>query len=334
MQKRISRKRFLQICRTAIAGGSILGISGFILRKNRLLQNGGLSVSENYANGHDGHLISPYRLVSSFSVPDRIETFDLAGDSLIVAASNNIFIYDRTGRPLHHFSIRSNLRDLVADRAHIYLLFPARIEVYSYHGEKIREWEASGGSTDFCSIAVARDALFATDAANKNICRFTTDGNFVKFIDSPNGFVIPSYSFGIACVDDVVYCSNSGRHQVEKYSFDGDYLGAFGKAGGAAGMFCGCCNPVHIANTPSGEIITSEKGIPRISCYSRNGEFRSVLLDSKALGGGNTAYNVKVHDDRLLVAGGNQIAVFRYDKATAAKSACSGCDVNCRLRSS
>ena len=97
-------------------------------------------------------------------------------------------------------------------------------------------------------------------------------------------------------------------------------------------MFCGCCNPVHLTYTSTGEIITSEKGNPRVSCYGMDGEFRSLLLDSKALGGGNTAYDIKVSGDKLFIAGNNLISTFQYDKILAAKTACSDCGVDCPLR--
>ena len=333
---KISRKRFLQICKSIIAGGSILGVSGVLLRRSFIRQQGSLEkdkLAPAYTAGlRKDNFTPPYKMVSSFSVPDRIEAFELAGENLIAATPNNIFIYDRTGTLLNNFPIRSDLRDIAADSEHIYLLFPMRIEVYSHEGEWLREWDACNDSSDFCSMTVAHGAVFVTDAANKHICKFTTAGDFVRIIKSPDGFIIPSYTFGITCVDGVIYCSNSGRHQVEKYSLDGEYLGAFGKAGGTAGMFCGCCNPVHLTHTLSGDIITSEKGIPRISCYGINGEFRSMLLDSHALGGGHVAYDVKVHQDKLFVTGKNLICTFQYDKTITTKTGCSGCGKDCPLR--
>jgi len=97
-------------------------------------------------------------------------------------------------------------------------------------------------------------------------------------------------------------------------------------------MFCGCCNPVHLTHTSNGEIITSEKGNPRISCYSSDGKFRSVLLDSKALGGGNVAYNVRLDDDKVIVSGKNRISFFQYDGALAEGTDCSLCGLECPLR--
>ncbi|MDR0573581.1 MAG: hypothetical protein LBG96_06050 [Tannerella sp.] len=333
-KNKISRKRFFKICGSLIAGGSILGVSGLLIRKRFILPDGVLDgrTAGNAAHIRRGAFISPYKLASSFSVPDRIEAFELAGENLIVAASNNIFIYDRTGSLLNNFAVGSNLRDIAADEENIYLLFPTRVEVYNQDGEWLRDWEACSDLSDYCSMAVASESVFVTDAGHKNICKYAKDGTFVQFIQSPNGFVIPSYSFGITCANGVIYSSNSGRHTVEKYSPDGEYLGSFGKAGGGTGMFCGCCNPVHLAYTSTGEIITSEKGNPRISCYGANGEFRSLLLDSKVLGGGHTAYDVKVFDDKIYVAGNNRISTFRYDKMQAAKTVCSDCGVACPLR--
>ena len=330
----VSRKRFLQICGSVIAGGNILAVSGVLFRNRFVIseENTNRKIAGGTVNLRKKAFTSPYKLVSSFSVPDHIEALELIGDNLMVATSNNIFIYDRTGSLLNHFVIGSNLRDIATDNDNLYLLFPTRIEVYNQNGEWIRDWEACSDQSDYCSMAITPEAVFVTDAANKNICKYTIEGNFVTFIHSPNGFIIPSYSFGITYTNGIIYCSNSGRHKIEKYTADGKYIGSFGKAGGSAGMFCGCCNPVHLTYTSTGEIITSEKGNPRISCYGTDGEFRSMLLDSKALGGGNTAYDIKVHNDKLFIAGKNLISTFQYDKVLAAKTACSDCEVDCPLR--
>jgi hypothetical protein len=180
-------------------------------------------------------------------------------------------------------------------------------------------------------MALSSDYIFVTDAENKNICRYTKEGDFLDFILSPNSFVIPSYAFDIIIIQDTIYCSNSGRHRIESYSLEGKYLGSFGKVGIEAGSFVGCCNPGYLAATQYGDIITSEKGIPRISCYGHDGKFRAILLDSKMLGGGTKAYCVKVQDDRIYVAGKNTLSVFVYDSTLAAQSACADCPLECQL---
>lgn len=329
-KQKVSRRKFLQACGSILAGGSIVGLTGVLFHKRFVIPDE--IHKKNNVNLKGEYSSSPYKLVSSFKVPDFIEAFELTGNQIIVAASNNIFIYDETGNLTNNFAVGSNLRDIAADGNNIYLLFATRIEVYNLDGEWQRDWEACSDRSDYCSMAVTPESLFVTDAANKNICQYTTEGNFVRFIQSPDGFVIPSYSFGITYVNETIYCSNPGRHRVEKYTPDGKYTGSFGKAGGMAGMFCGCCNPVHLAYTSTGDILTSEKGNPRISCYSIDGEFRSLLLDSKALGGGNTAYDIKVRKDRLFLAGKDIISTFQYDKTLAVKTACSDCKTDCPLR--
>lgn len=326
--KKITRKKFLNTCGSVLAGGSIAGVSAVLFhrttRQNVVLQD------LQYAEGKPAS--SPYRLTASFAVADNIEGFELWDDKLIVATPNSVCIYDLTGSLLNSFTIDSHLRDIAVDDGLVYLLFPTRIEVCNMNGERVCDWEACSDRSDYCSFAVAAGSVFVTDAAGKNICKYSADGDFVKIIQSPNGFVIPSYTFGIACIGGVVYCSNSGRHQVEMFTPGGEYIGSFGLPGAVAGRFCGCCNPVHLTYTSTGEIITSEKGNPRISCYGSDGQFRSVLLESKALGGGNKAYDVKVQGDKLLVAGKNKVSTFQYDKTLATITACSGCPVSCSLR--
>jgi hypothetical protein len=330
--KKISRKRFFNICGSVIAGSSIVGLTSLFLRNNR--SSGWrqeLSLQELKMQQRES-INSPYKLVSSFSVPDRIDCFEISEDKLIVATLNNIYMYDRKGRLLNNFAVGSNVRDITADSKKIYVLYPTRIETYGMDGQWISDWEACSPESDYCQLALTPGYVFVTDAANKNICKYTTEGGFVSFVQSPNGFIIPSYTFGIAYINGTIYCSNPGRHQVESYSVDGGYIASFGKAGGAAGLFCGCCNPVYLSSTSNGDIITSEKGNPRISCYGSDGQFRSVLLDSKSLGGGNTAYDVKIQKDKIFVAGKNLISVFRYDNTPSANTSCSSCKGGCPLR--
>lgn len=323
---KISRKNFLQTCGSIVAGGSILGISGVLIKDKYPCQTNTLEQS-----GKDTFL-SPYKLVSSFNISEEINSFELFDDKLIVAIPEKVLIYNQSGLLVNSFTVQNNIRDIAVANNLIYLLYPTRIEVCDISGELKQTWEACSKLSDYCSFAVTPEYVFITDAANKNICKYTTEGNFIQFIQSPNGFIIPSYSFGITYIAGIIYCSNPGRHQVESYTTDGEYITSFGKPGGESGLFCGCCNPVYLTYTSTGEIITSEKGIPRISCYGRDGQFRSVLVDSQTLGGGNTAFEVKVLQDKLFIAGKKRISIFQYDNVLATKTTCSNCKVDCPLR--
>ena len=332
----LSRRKFLRTCGSVVAGGSILAVSGVLMHKI-LVQpenhsaGGNGSQSDSSVQSGEGGFKSPYKLASSFKTTDPIEGFEFSGDRLIVATSKKVSVYDLSGNLLHQFAAGDTIRDIVAEKEMIYVLYPTRIEVFSMTGERLREWEACSEESDYCSLAVAPGFVFVTDAANKNICKYTTEGGFVKFIQSPEGFIVPSYSFGITYANGSIFCSNPGRHKVENYTLEGEFIASFGKSGAAAGSFCGCCNPVYLSFN-AGEIITSEKGIPRISCYSPEGEFRTILLDSKSLGGGNVAFDFKINKDKIYVAAKNKISTFQYDLQAAAETACSSCSVDCPLR--
>lgn len=332
-KRKISRKNFLQVAGSVIAGGTILGSTGYLLgNRTKPLDHLG---SNNTVSGNPMSaqpFQSPYKLIASFATSDQIEGFELYNDKMVVATPNNINIYNTKGGLINNFSIGSNLRDIAVENDLIYLLFPARIEVFHFSGQLKAEWEACSDNADYCSMAASPYHLFVTDASNKNICQYTIEGGLERFIESPNRFIIPSYSFGITYANNSIYCSNPGRHSVERYTVKGQYLGSFGEAGDAPGRFCGCCNPVHIDYTSAGEIITSEKGNPRISCYDSEGNFRNLLLDAEQLGGGNTAYKVKVSKDKIFVAGNKMVSTFQFDKVLATNSGCSTCSKNCPLR--
>lgn len=282
----------------------------------------------------DADFVSPYRRVYGFEVEDLIRALDVVEGSIYLALPGVISVYGLSGERQATFSTRGDIRDIAVHEGLVYALFPSRIEVYDRQGSVVKAWDACSDAADYCSLAVSQDGVFVTDASAKNICKYSLDGTLSCFIRSPQGFVVPSYCFGITIMEGTVYCSNPGRHQVESYTPDGEFIAAFGKSGTAPGSFCGCCNPVFLTPSNNGELLTSEKGIPRISCYGSDGTFRSLLLDGKALGGGHAAYDVRVMKDRLVVAGGSKVSVFQYDKRLSQQTACGQCEEDCPLKTS
>lgn len=330
--KNISRKKFLRSFGAVLAGGAVVGVSGVVIKNN--LQKEELAVDANQVKSPvNKGSISPYKQIAAFSVAGDIEAFEQYEGKLYISTVNAISVYDDYGKRLSQFSVKYGItRDIAVNREGVWLLRPTSILLYSFAGELLREWAACSELSDYCSFTLAENFVFVTDRENKNIAKYTGEGGFVKFIDSPNRFIIPSLTFGIEYVNGLIYCSNSGRHQIEFYTLDGEYQGKFGSAGGGAGAFCGCCNPVYLSSTPTGEIITCEKGNPRVSCYGSDGKFRSILLDSKILGGGYAAYEAKISEDKIFAAGKDIITIYVYDKQLAAAGDCAGCGVNCKLR--
>ena len=332
----MDRRKFLKISGSLAVGGIILSVVGrgmwnMLKRPEKIFYDskrtkGPVLLKE------DENFVSPYRRVYGFVAPDDILAMDIEGGSIYVATPNNIYVYGLSGELQTNFSTPSDLRDITIYDGLVYALFQARIEVYDRQGEIVRQWEACSDNADYCSLAVCKEGVFVTDASNKHICKYNLDGSLARFIQSPKGFIVPSYCFGITYMSGKIYCSNPGRHLVESYTTDGEFVASFGKAGADPGAFSGCCNPAIITPSNNGELLTSEKGIPRISCYRADGKFRSVLLDKKALGGGNSAYDVRVMKDKLIVTGGAKVSVFQYDKRLSQQTECGRCEVDCPLK--
>lgn len=287
----------------------------------------------------DGKFVSPYRRISGFVVPAKVSAMDVSGGSIYIATSDSILVYGMSGELQTQYPVHEDVRDIALYADNVYVLFDTRVEVYDRQGEMLQHIDACSVNSNYCSLAVCGDGIFITDIANKNICKYNLDGTLAGFIQSPKGFVVPSFCFSITYVpatvpggEGTICCVNPGRHLVETYSTDGEFLSSFGKAGAGKGAFSGCCNPAIITPANNGELLTSEKGIPRISCYSDKGRFRSVLLDSKALGGGNSAYDVKVMKDKLIVVGGDKVSVFMYDSRMSQNTKCGQCTKDCPLK--
>lgn len=286
-------------------------------------------------NGRDTEnkdFASPYRLTGGFLAQDEISAFDIADEKIVVATQNNISIYSIAGNLINNYAIKSDVRDISYYDGLIYMLFSNRIEAIDLDGNTLKKWDACSETSDYSSLTVFDGGVFVTDASDKIVVKYNLDGTLARFIKSPEGFVVPSYSFGITNNRGMVYCSNPGRHKIEVYDADGNFISSFGKSGTEAGQFSGCCNPVQLATTNAGEILTSEKGIPRISCYATDGTFRSVLLNAKMLGGGHEAYDMRVSGDKLIVAGKNKIQIFQYNNQLAELSLCGSCTADCPMK--
>lgn len=332
----INRRKFLKVCGSAALGAGIAGIAGkkvwdMVAHPDKVFFDA-KSTGSSATTGQKA-LASPFRRVFAFETAQKISALEVTPEAeIILGVEKELLFYGMDGVMHHRLAVSDIIRDLAVHRQSIYVLHPAGITVFGLGGERLAHWQACSELADYCSLTVLDQGVFVTDACAKNICHYRLDGSLVRFIGSPAGFVVPSYSFGITHLEDHIFCSNPGRHCIEEYDIEGNYVGSFGKRGLEAGHFCGCCNPVHLVATPTGELLTSEKGIPRISCYHRDGSFRSILLDQQALGGGHEAYDLRRHDGRLIVAGEQKVSVFQYDYNQDLLSLCGSCTLNCPLK--
>ncbi|WP_430936306.1 hypothetical protein [Saccharicrinis sp. 156] len=253
---------------------------------------------------------SDYKQRASILVKDSVIAFELHGTRLYVAGRESISIYNLRGELVSSFRIKPEARDIEISHKSLFVLYPAHIENYSLTGDSLNAWDACSELSDYTAFTLTKDFVYVSDVGHKNICKYTREGNFVQFIESPDKFITPSHFFDITNKNDTIYCTNPGRHRIESYTLKGDFIAAFGRAGSEAGSFAGCCNPSYIHFDGQGRLLTSEKGNPRISHYNRSGTFNKVLLNHSLLGGGHLPYQLKTFDDKLVTAVKNKIKVF------------------------
>ena len=76
----------------------------------------------------------------------------------------------------------------------------------------------------------------------------------------------------------LIMATDTGRHLVEAWALDGSPVGSFGKFGMTdPAHFVGCCNPVNLALTPNGKVVTAEKMIARVKVYEPTGKLMAVI---------------------------------------------------------
>jgi len=163
------------------------------------------------------------------------------------------------------------------------------IEVFNAKGARTARWESPDPKTWLTGLAAGAKDVFAADAGKLVVLRYDRSGKVVGRIGRKNaernvpGFIVPSPFLDVIIHrDGLLRVNNPGRHRVEAYTFEGDLEGAWGKPSAAIEGFCGCCNPIAIAQLADGRVVTCEKGIPRVKIYSATGVFDSVVAGAES----------------------------------------------------
>jgi sugar lactone lactonase YvrE len=159
-----------------------------------------------------------------------------------------------------------------------------RIEIYDSLGIQAGGFAAS--ETDrpasITAIRVLPNDILVADAAALLIRRFNLQGRSIGLIGNKSKtgkFILPNKSLDLAVdANNRVYATDTGRHQVTCWTLDGTPQGSFGKFGMIQPEdFVGCCNPVNIATTPEGKIVTAEKMVARVKVYEPDGRLLAVI---------------------------------------------------------
>lgn len=172
----------------------------------------------------------------------------------------------------------------VGDDGRVLVAGAGRVEVFFADGSRAGGFPVGEGQqpASLTSIITFGDHILVGDASARIIRRFDPTGRQVGLIGDQSktrAFILPNGNLDIA-VDQsgIVWATDSGRHQVTAWTIDGTPLRKFGKFGmQQAADFTGCCNPVNIAVTADGKIVTAEKAGARVKVFEPDGTLLALI---------------------------------------------------------
>jgi uncharacterized protein (TIGR03663 family) len=163
-----------------------------------------------------------------------------------------------------------------------------RIQVFNAEGALVNAWGSYGecsteipAPSSFCEpwdVTIGPEGdVYVADTWAHRVQRFTADGEFVTQwgtfgeagVDDPLGqarFYGPR-SLTVSA-DGLVYVSDTGNKKVQIFTTNGEFVGAWGGAGAAAGQLN---EPVGIAFTPDGEVVIADSWNLRVQVLDSNG---------------------------------------------------------------
>ncbi len=208
-----------------------------------------------------------------------------AGDRIYVLGDDEVRVHDAGGRRVRTWRVLQLGACLaVGPDGRVYVGAGSQVEIYDADGARVGGFVAGDRDrpADVTSIKVFRDEILIADASARLIRRYDSSGRQRGVIgdrSKTGSFMLPNRSLDIA-VDGkgVVHATDTGRHQVTSWALDGSPLGRFGKFGMLAPEdFVGCCNPVNIAVTPDGRIVTGEKMVARVKVFEPDGRLLALI---------------------------------------------------------
>lgn len=205
------------------------------------------------------------------------------GDKIFLSGNRQLVILDPLQAKPFVFEVDSAVNCITSDGTSLFLGIGPRIVQYDYKGNLTSSWKPFNNNGYITSLAVNGNHVYAADAVNKTVLKYTADGQFLKALGKKDsttgapGFTIPSMYFDIAFDGfDDLWVVNPGRLELESFSKEGYFRSSWGKPSAGNSGFIGCCNPVHMAVLPNG-FVTYEKGTDKIKAFDPSGRFLSFV---------------------------------------------------------
>jgi len=206
-------------------------------------------------------------------------------DEIYVLGEDEIKVFDSGGGFLRSWKVLQGAYcfTVTAD-GRVYVGALGKIEIYN----RVGIWSGGfpAGEADkpaaITALKIFRNEVLAADADARYIRRFDQNGRQLGVIGIRNNtgnFMLPNrwLDFDIDS-NGLVTATDTGRHLVTAWALDGSPVSSFGKFGMTdPAHFVGCCNPVNLALTPDGKVVTAEKMVARVKVYEPGGRLMAVI---------------------------------------------------------
>ncbi|MHC4994700.1 MAG: twin-arginine translocation signal domain-containing protein [Planctomycetota bacterium] len=219
----------------------------------------------------------------------RIHPDDLKFRGITAGAHGEVYLvgdrvlegYDHEGHRIVEIELdRPGRCVAIRDDGALLVGFRDHVRVYHTSGERLTTYPSLGKQAGITGIATSGDNVFVADAGQKTVWRLDHTGAVVNKIQpGPNGFSTPRDFLSVSIGDDgLVHVNNPGRHRVEAYTFNGQRVATWGDHSRHIEGFGGCCNPVSRSAMSGGQIVTAERGQPRVKLYDKHGAFVTEVM--------------------------------------------------------
>ena len=131
-------------------------------------------------------------------------------------------------------------------------------------------------------IAVSDQYVFVAFGMGNSLRASQEIYRFDRNLDNPKRIVDRQYGccghLDLDVGNGELLVAENSRHRVNRFDFDGNLLGRWGKRDRTnITGFAACCNPVCFDFGPGEVLYTAESGVGRIKKYSQTGEFLGVV---------------------------------------------------------
>jgi len=234
----------------------------------------------------------------------------VAGEKIYLVADTFLQVFDHAGKQVLKVSLAEPAGCIeVVNRDDIIVGFRNSIALYSSAGEEKWRSEPLNERAVITALALKNGTIFAADAGNRAVHRFTDEGILVHSfegktsIEGNHGFIVPSPYFDLGVnPDGELWVVNPGKHALENYTDEGNLRSFLENISPEIDGFSGCCNPAHIAIMADGSFLTSEKGVPRIKIHEASGKLSTVVAPPDRFTEDGEAPDVAVDGDGIVYA--------------------------------